>query len=168
MTNVVTPIKKEQIKSPAIENHKKDGKEEPQSKPKGEGVKLVGSPEDLINLLITDAKEKKWATDQVINEGPKHKQVLSALLLKRLYKLVQTVEKSSGTKFEVQKGAELIMQKDEAKKVLPVTLPINLGAGIDTKKIAEVVSHAPEHEAVVYAMCLQVIDWAINATAKKQ
>ena len=164
MTGNITQVKKEPMEDDSFENQKNQGE---QKKPKGEGVKLVGSPEELINLMITDVNEKKWATDQLINEGPKHKQVLSALLLKRLYKLVQTLEKSSNTKFVLQKGFELVNEKDAKKKVLPVTLPINLSAETDTKKLVEAVSHAPEHEALAYAMCLQVIDWTINTTAKK-
>jgi len=164
MTGNITQVKKEPMEDDSFENQKNLGE---QKKPKGEGVKLVGSPEELINLMITDVNEKKWATDQLINEGPKHKQVLSALLLKRLYKLVQTLEKSSNTKFVLQKGFELVNEKDAKKKVLPVTLPINLSAETDTKKLVEAVSHAPEHEALAYAMCLQVIDWTINTTAKK-
>lgn len=130
---------------------------------KGEGVKLAGSPEELINLLITDATERKWATDQITNEGPKHKQVLTALLLKRLYKLVQTIEKKSGTSFELQQGYDLV--KDE-ERTLPVTMPINLGASVDKEKIAEAIAHAPEHESLAYAMCIQVIEWSIKAVAK--
>jgi len=79
-------------------------KHHPKPHHKGEGVKLAGSPEELISLLIADASEREWANDQIANEGPRHKQVLSALLLKRLYKLVQATEKSTGTYFQLQKG----------------------------------------------------------------
>jgi hypothetical protein len=125
----------------------------------------VGSPEELINLMVKDVKEKKWAMDQLVNEGPRHKQVLSALLIQRLFKLVQTIEKNSGAKFVLQKGVALVKINDEGKKVLPVTLPINSDG--DKKQIAEAVSHAPEHETLVYNMCIQVIDWVINTTSKK-
>jgi len=131
----------------------------------GEGVKLAGNPEELINLLIADKSERKWALDQIVNEGPVHKQVLSALLLMRLYKLVKTIEKSTGTTFQLQNGLELINDKDE--KVLPVLLPINLSQEMNKEEIANTISHAPEHEALAYAMSIQVIEWAINATTKK-
>ena len=84
----------------------------------------------------------------------------------RLYKLVRTIEKSTGTKFELQNGLELISNRNDT--VLPILLPINLSPGMDKEEIANVVSHAPEHEALAYAMCIQVIEWAIKATAKEQ
>ena len=135
---------------------------------KGAGVKLVGSPEKMIALLIHGDKEKQKVNDQVINHGSKHKQVLTALLLKRLFKLVQTIEKSSGTKFEIQEGFEVIVERDDKDKdiVLPVIFPINLGSSVDEKKIIKAISNAPEHEALVYAIYMQVVEWAIKASAK--
>ena len=130
----------------------------------GEGVKLVGNPVELIDLMVADTSKNKWTKDQIINEGPVHKQVLSALLLMRLYKLVKTIEKSSGNKFELQNGLELVNDKDQT--VLPVLLPINLSSKMDKEVIANAVSHAPEHEALAYAMSIQVVEWAIKATAK--
>jgi hypothetical protein len=82
---------------------------------------LFGNPKDLFNILIKDDKEKKWATYQLINKCPKHKQELSAILIKRLFKLVQRDDKSVGTKFSL---------KD-------------------------------------YAMCLEAIEWVINADSNK-
>ena len=129
-------------------------------KPKGEGVKLVGSPEKIIDLLVFGNKEKQWAMDILINHGSKHKQVLTALLLKRLYKLVQTIEKSTGTKFTMQEGYEFSIEKD---KVFPILIPINLGTGIDTEKIMKTISSTPEHEALVSAIYMQVVEWAIKS-----
>ncbi len=135
---------------------------------KGAGVKLVGSPEKMIDLLIVGDKERKRVGDQIINHGSKHKQVLTALLLKRLFKLVQTIEKSSGTKFVMQEGFELTVEKDDKDKdiVLPIIFPINLGSGVDEKKIIKAISHAPEHEALVYTIYMQVVEWAIKASTK--
>jgi len=82
-------------------------------------------------------QRERWATDMVINHGSKHKQVLTAMLLKRLYKLVQTIEKIQG-KVVMQEGYEFSIGKDE---VLPVLMPINLGAGIDAEKIMKAISH---------------------------
>jgi hypothetical protein len=104
-----------------VENeHKKGGVIIKVQKPKymGNGFQLFGSPEDLFNILITDLKEKKWATYQLINECPKHKQILSAILIKRLFKLVQKDEKSGSTKFSLKE----------------------------------------------YAICLEAIEWVINAS----
>jgi len=134
---------------------------------KGEGVKLVGIPTELIGLMIPGANERKAAIDEVDNEGPMHKQVFSALLLNRLYKMVRTIEKSSGTKFALQVGYELIQEKGEKDIALSVSVPINIGTDLEKKQIADAISHAPEHEALVYAMCLQAIEWTINAKDKK-
>lgn len=133
---------------------------------KGEGVKLIGSPEELINLLIKDEKANKWVTNEIENEGPKHKQVLNALLLKRLYKLVITIETESNTKFILQKGYELLKEKED-EKIIPILLPINLGASADTEKITGAISHAPNHETLAFAMFLQIIEWAIKVKSKK-
>ncbi len=78
------------------------------TKHKGEGVKLVGSPKQLVNLMIKANENRKWVINELVNEGPKHKQVLNALLLKRLYKLVQTIEKSNKVEFTLHKGYNLV------------------------------------------------------------
>jgi hypothetical protein len=62
---------------------------------------------------------------------------------------------------------ELTNEKGGKGDVLPVSLPIHLGPGLDAKKVAEAASKAPEHEVLAYAMGLQVIEWAIKATLKK-
>jgi len=129
---------------------------------KGEGVKLVGSPEKMIDLLIAGDKERLWAADLLINHGSKHKQVLTAMLLKRLYKLVQTIEKNTGAKFVMQEGYEFSIE-DEA---LPILMPLNLDTGIDTKKIMKAISHTPEHEALAYVIYMQVVEWAIKSSVK--
>jgi hypothetical protein len=134
---------------------------------KSEGVKLVGNLAPLIDLLINDAELNQWATEHIANEGPKHKQVLTALLLKRLYALVESIEKSTDTLFVLQEGYELTQQKGSKEDVLPVSLPIHLGPGLDAKKVAEAALKAPEHEVLAYAMGLQVIEWAIKATSRK-
>jgi hypothetical protein len=133
---------------------------------KSEGVKLVGSPAAMIDLLIKDADLNKWATEHIVNEGPKHKQVLTALLLKRLYALVQSIEKSTDTEFVLQEGYNLTKEKGVKGDVLPVRLPVHLSVGMNADIVAEAVSKAPEHEALAYAMGLQVIEWAIKATSK--
>jgi hypothetical protein len=51
--------------------------------------------------------------------------------------------------------------------VLPVSLPIHPGVGMNADLVAQAVAKAPEHEALAYAMGLQVIEWAIKATSKK-
>jgi hypothetical protein len=132
----------------------------------GAGVKHVGNPASLIALLTSDTDEKKWATNEIVNEGPRHKQVLSALLLVRLNKLVKSIEKSTGATFVVQKGYEVCSDKEDKEVVLPVPMPIHLAPGMDEEKVIKAIAHAPAHEALAYVMCLQVIEWAIKVTSK--
>jgi hypothetical protein len=134
---------------------------------KGEGVRLITTPVELIDLMIPGANERKEAIDEIDNHGPEHKQVFSSLLLNRLHKMITTIEKSNGTKFALLEGYELIMEKGKEEMALAVSVPINVGTDLEKKQIADAISHAPEHEALVYAMCLQAIEWTINAAAKK-
>ena len=55
----------------------------------GEGVKLTGTPAELIELMIPGNTEREWAIDQIDNEGPTHKQIFSALLLNRLFRMIK-------------------------------------------------------------------------------
>ncbi len=130
---------------------------------KREGTKLVGGPEKIIDLLISGNKEKAWATDLLVNHGSRHKQVLTAMLLKRLYKLVQTIEKSTGAKFAMQEGYEFSIEKHE---VLPVLMPVNFGSGVDAEEIMKAIADTPEHEALAYAIYMQVVEWAIKSSVK--
>ena len=137
------------------------------SNPKGAGVKLVGNPKELISVLIADSSEKKHAIKQILNGGPKHKQVLSALLLKRIYKLMQAVEKSNATTFNMQKGYDVTLEKHDKEHVLSIPFPITIGTKINKEKIVTAISQAPEHEALTFVISLQVIEWAIKELGNK-
>ncbi len=133
---------------------------------KGAGVKLVGNPSELINTILKDAADRKDVTAQVTEHGPKHKQVLNALLLRRLYKLVRTIEEKTGKEFSEQKGFTLTVGKEEDEMQLPFAIPVNVSSGFDKKKIIKAISKAPAHEALTFTISLQVIEWAINSLAK--
>ncbi len=137
-----------------------------QHHPKGEGVKLVAIPMELIDLMIPGNEDRKRALSQVDNEGPEQKQVFSALLLNRLHKMLHAVEENSGTKFSLQEGYEINQQHDGRAATLPVAIPIMVSNDLGKKQIADVLAHAPEHEALVYAMCLQAIEWTIKTIGK--
>jgi hypothetical protein len=128
----------------------------------GEGTRLIGSPEELINRLITGESEKNWALNQLVNEGSKHKQVLTALLLNRLYKLILTVEKNTEETFELQEGFPLAGLNGDGEILFPLQIPLNLGKDAKTEEIIEAISHASKHEALAFAMAVQVIEWVIN------
>lgn len=133
---------------------------------KGDGVRLLGSPSELVSILLKDAGERKEVIAQVTEHGPKHKQVLTALVLRRLYKLLRTIEAKTGKKFIAQKGFTLTVAKDEDDMQLPFAIPINVSSGFDKKKIVKAISKAPIHEALTSAMCLQVLEWAIDSLTK--
>ena len=133
----------------------------------GEGVKLIATPTELVDLMISGADERKNAIDEIDNEGPAHKQVFSALLLNRLNRMVHVMQNTTGTKFQLQEGYELTREHEGNDVTLPVSVPINVGSDLEKKQIADAMSHAPEHEALVYDMCLQAIEWTIKAAATK-
>jgi hypothetical protein len=135
---------------------------------KNKAPHLVGSPEAFINLLVKDTNIRKWVAAQIENEGPAHKQVLSILLCKRLHKLVKALEKNNDTKFCLQMGYDIVEENEDGTIILPIQLPINLEASVDKEKIVEAVSLAPIHEALAYAMCIQVVEWAILLAANKK
>jgi hypothetical protein len=166
MKTIAMP-KKKQTTDVLTENKKEMVKNGSKIKDKEAGSKLVGNPSALIQLMIPNADKQREAADQIMNEGPGHKQVLSALLLNRLSKLVETVEHNVNNKFTLQNGSVINVEKDGNNNVLPILFPINLDSNFDIEEVAEAISHAPEHEALAYGMCLQVIEWSIKSLAKK-
>jgi hypothetical protein len=165
MGRVIAPIKKEHRNDSAIEIHKQNEIDVNTLKHNDEGVKLLGNPVDLFDLLITDVKEKKWALDLLINESPKHKQILSTLLVNRLFKLVNTEEKNTGTENKDQYNTDV--PKGSLAKTKVVSISSSIFDKPVKKKVSVTVSKEHENETIVYAMCIQVIEWAINATQKK-
>lgn len=127
--------------------------------------KLLKCPEELINLMVKDKKERKWILKQLEEEGPHHKQVLSALLLSRLKVLVTTIESDKACKFKLQEGYDITRVEDKIEINYPIAMPIHLTHCTDEKKVANAISHAPEHEVLIYTMCMQVVEWAIDTVA---
>ena len=143
-------------------------KDHTEHKKSSKAIELVGSPAGLINLLITNPDHQKKATSKLINKGSEHKKVLRTLLLSRLLKLVRTIEKSSGTKFSMQKGYELVTKKDKANGKLSLALPINLSPGLDEKKVIKAIAGASSSQTLWYALNIQVLEWAAKASANKR
>ena len=50
---------------------------------------------------------------------------------------------------------------------MPIVVPINIGTALEKKQIADSIAHAPEHEILVYAACIQAIEWVIAASETK-
>jgi hypothetical protein len=134
---------------------------------KGVGIELIGTPDELINLLVTDQGQNTWALDQVTNEGPEHKQVYSALLLKRAFKLVKSIEKSTGIPFEAQKGNRIIALRPEHEETIPIALPLSNGYRAHEQEITKVLSHSPGHELVAFGALLQAVEWGIKVMDRK-
>ncbi len=138
----------------------------PKQHKKGKGTDLIGLPDELVKLMIKDSGCQKWVIKEISNEGPPHKQVLTTLLLKRLYKLVKTIEKSSGIVFSLQKGNSVESETHEGEAVvMPVDIPVNLGNKTNKNHVIDAVSEAPLHELLAYTMCLQVIEWGMKTVA---
>ena len=123
---------------------------------------MIGKPDEMINLLVKYPEEKTWALDQVTNEGPDHKQVYSALLLKRVFKLVKSIEKGTGISFESQKGTVIVAHRPEHEETIPIALPLSNGHRAKEEEIAKVLSHSPGHELVAFGAVLQAIEWGIK------
>jgi hypothetical protein len=136
--------------------------------PKGKGAPLMGSPSALINLLIKDADLRQWTTEHIDLAGPKHTRVLTALLLRRLYVLVRSIQKTTDSAFALQKGHVLTSKKEDKAVVLPIAMPIHIDRGMHIEDIIQAISKAPEHELLTYAIALQVIEWSIKATSKTE
>jgi hypothetical protein len=154
------------FKLPIVQFKKKNMVKHHEKKPheKAVGFTLIGETNELIETLISNQKKKDWAINQIRDEGPGHKQVHNALLLSRLFSLVEKIEKTTGTSFELQEGYEVTASKHEHETKIPVPFPLQLGKNATEKKeIVQALSKAPEHELLCYAMFMQVIEWAINA-----
>ncbi len=130
---------------------------------KGAGVKLVGSPAELINKILKAPADRKMVTALVTDHGSKHIQVMNALLMRRLYKLIVALERSTGQQFSEQKGLTLITGKGDDELTLPLPIPIYVSSGFDKQKITKALSKARAEQAVSFAMSLQAIEWAIGS-----
>ena len=142
-------------------------KDQNKQKNSGEKAVLSATPEKLVNLLITNSKARKRATAQLNHKGAKHKQLLTTLLLQRLYKLTQVIEKNTGEPFVLQQGFAVINKKKEDRFLFPMPVPIRIDPGLDYKKAAKAVLQLPEHNALAFTMCMQVIEWVIKTTGKQ-
>ena len=112
-----------------------------------------------------DKKERKWVVNQLEEEGPHHNQVLTALMLSRLKVLVTTIESDKAVKFKLQEGYDVTRLENKMEVKYPIAMPIHLSHSMDEKKVANAISHAPEHEVLVFAICMQVVEWAIDIVA---
>ena len=115
--------------------------------------------DNMLTLFIKKKEDKEWAHDEIVNGGPLHKQVLSALLLSKAYELIKKTEQRTGEKFKPVKQTAVINNKYEEEYRMPVDV-ILPEEGEDNENIAGFIAKAPDHESLVYLMALQAIEWA--------
>ena len=132
----------------------------------GAGVELFGSPDELVKLITTDKKEREMALESITQEGPPHKQVYSALLLKTMHRLVKELEKHSGEKFAPADGIRLESEKDEVEVPIPLVSPVITKQ--EANKIADMLSHSPAHEIAAFNTLLQAMNWGIKTLKANQ
>lgn len=134
-------------------------------KEEGLGLALIGTPDELVKRIVTDKKEQKEVLNAIINEGPPHKQVYSALLLRNMSSLVKCIEQYTGQTFSPLDGSILSSHKDE------VDVPIPFAAeGIrkkDLDAVEEAAAHSPAHEIAAFNTLLQGMAWSIAAMKDK-
>ncbi len=147
-------------------NTSKMSKDNSGSGQKEEKIKLMAAPEKLIGLLIPGAKKRKWVADKLVKETSKHKQLLTGLLLQRLYKLVQNISITSGVPFVLQPGFVVVQDGEENRFSFPLPIPLLIEPGMEYKKVAKALIHLPEQEALAYAISMQVVEWVIKTTEK--
>ncbi len=131
--------------------------------PRGKGLELVDGFDSLFDRVIVDPAERKWALDQIVNEGPDHKQVHAALLFRSMLALIVKLEKQSGKKFISQSGEKLISVKHDEEQEFPVVFPSSALGKRNHSAILELLSHAPQHELVLFSTLLQSIEWVTSA-----
>lgn len=129
-------------------------------------VALAGSTEKFLNKFVAEKEQAQWCMEQLQNEGPEHLQTLNALLLNSLQPLVKEIEKLSGTPFTLQKGEEIYAVHPDHLQEIPVLFPVAAGDATATKKITKVITEAPNHELLIYALLTQVNQWGTKALKK--
>ena len=123
-------------------------------------VSLLGSPEKLIAQFVSGPKKQTWVLDKITKGGPPHKQLQHTLVINRLGKLAEIIQKRTGVALKPQKGWDIITDSDE--DVMPIQLPGVSIAGIaDAEDTFDAMSKGPAHEILYTALLLQIVDGMI-------
>lgn len=123
-----------------------------------DAIKLIGSPEKLINRMVKNTDERTWILDKITVEGPPHKQIQHTLVLTRIEHLLALRKKSGkATLLPCKDGIEITSHDHE--KLLPVKIPAQSLDGLQDKdKIIDMLSKGPEHEILYTTLLLQIIE----------
>jgi hypothetical protein len=129
-------------------------------------VQLLGSPANLINLLVIEPQDKKKVIKKITNGGPSHKQLQHTLVLNRLNKLASLLKKRTGLAPKHLEGRNI---KTENKgEFLPIQIPsLSIGKTPITEKAYDALTKGPEHEILYTALLLQMIENMIIAEESK-
>jgi len=120
---------------------------------------------ELVKGIINEQDWQEWAISELMNSGPRHKQVYSALLLGRMHVLLQAIEKIGKSSFTLQAGEETTSLKEEV--TVPVPLPYTVADKDKFDAISEITSHSPSHEIIAFNTLLQSIEWSITTLFPK-
>ncbi len=115
----------------------------------------------LLALFIKKKEDREWAHEEIVYGGPRHKQVLSSLLLSKAFDLITQTEQRTGETFTPVKNTPVFNHKYEEEYTMPVDAILSEDND-DREAIAEMISKAPDHESLVYLMVLQAMDWALQ------
>jgi hypothetical protein len=77
------------------------------------------------------------------------------------------MEKNSDTHFERQEGYDVKIEKHDFETILPITMPLKIKGDIKIEDILKIIAQAPRHEVLLYAICLQVLEWGIRVNTAK-
>lgn len=125
-------------------------------------VQLLGSPANLINLLVIEPKDKKWVVEKITSGGPPHKQLQHTLVLTRLDKLASLVKKRSGLSAKHLEGRNI--KTENEGEFLPIQIPsLSTGTTLITEKAYDALTRGPQHEILYTALLLQMIENMIIA-----
>jgi hypothetical protein len=135
------------------------------------GEKLVGFPNEILNLMFPEADEAEWALENIINEGPPHKQIRSALLMKSVANLLQSVSKVTGQQPEFVPGHEI--QADDHHDFEEYSYSIQLPEEIltavkDRRAVLREVGMGAPHDVLRDVILLTAMQWMQAQLSKIQ
>ena len=136
------------------------------------GENWVGFPDEILNKFFPEADDAEWAIENIINEGPMHKQVRNALLMKEVANLLSAVAKLTRQQPEFISGIEVEQEKHHHhhdEYVYPIQLPEEiLNAVNDRKKVLLEVGAGPHEDVLRDSVLLIAMHWIQTQLGKFQ
>lgn len=135
------------------------------------GEKLIGFPNEILNLLFPETDEAEWAMENIINEGPPHKQIRSALLMKGVAELLQAVSRVTGQQPEFVKGHEIEADDHHEFEEYSYSLHLPeefLAAVKDRKAVLREIGMGAPHDVLRDMVLLTAMHWIQNQLSNLQ